>query len=87
MNKNKKLQKKFVKNQHFWALVDDEQAFLYTTKEKYGGKKKEAKSSTQKYKTDSYVGIEYDKQLTVPDYGQPLIDTTGFTVTVLPSQF
>jgi hypothetical protein len=85
MNKSKKLQKKFVKNQHFWKLVDDEQAFLYTQKEKPPTPK--PKKTKYQYKTDSYIGIEYDKQLTVPNYGQPLIDTTGFTVTVLPSQF
>jgi hypothetical protein len=45
------------------------------------------KKLTYSYQLDTYVGIEYSESFPIPDYGYHLIDTTGFKVTVLPSQF
>jgi hypothetical protein len=53
---------------------------------KYHFKLKESKLQ-HGYQLDTYEGIDYSESFSVPNYGQPLIDTTGFKVTVLPSQF
>ena len=88
-NKRKKLKNDKKKSRDFWELVEDEQIFLYTTKEKYGGQGKKKTKDKPKYQTDTYEGIVYNTPLPVPEpqVGQQPIDTTGYKVTKLPSQF
>jgi hypothetical protein len=45
------------------------------------------KAQRSRYVLDTYVGIEYTERLNAPKIDQELIDSTGFKLITLPSQW